>query len=388
MSAPNLQPFVFKLGRIGDMVMLTAALRVLRTRYGGPCLLVGADSWVRELYRGHPDVAQCWSIPRKAPFPLSSGWPAVLGALRASAPGPIYVFEHHAGQVRRIRRLLALSRIDPGRCLFMDEQPGTERPWLDALLDLAARTPGALEQRDYPVPSGVARLPELFVLDDDRKARDAWLRSRGWRGEPRILVQPGNHRTMGRRRMRHWRERDDKAWPVARWAELVRGLHASMPEALILLRGAQAEVPLLRAVEAAAKVPTVRVAGTGVRQLLALCDGAHSMISVDTGPAHAAAALGLPLVVLYGVQPSSVWLPRSPTGSAVIGLGAGRVEGIEAQEVLDSWRRLRAPARGRVGGAPGPYAAADPASAERADPSLSQTTSVRIEPSAFSSSVR
>lgn len=68
------------------------------------------------------------------------------------------------------------------------------------------------------------------------------------------------------------------------------------------------------------------------------------MISVDTGPAHAAAALGLPLVVLFGSEPQSVWLPRSSTGSAVLGLGgpphSDRVEQISVHAVLSAWSSL------------------------------------------------
>src|SRR6185437_2166817 len=108
--------------------------------------------------------------------------------------------------------------IDMGRCLFIDEEPGTEVPWLDALLRFARRTPPALSAADYPQPTA-RRVwsPRLRVLEAERAGRDEWLRSQGYRGEPLILVQPGNHRTMGRRRLRKWRGRDDKIWPVDRW---------------------------------------------------------------------------------------------------------------------------------------------------------------------------
>ena len=65
----------------------------------------------------------------------------------------------------------------------------------------------------------------------------------------------------------------------------------------------------------------VVVVGNGLRELFALAEAASSMISVDTGPAHAAAALSLPLVVLYGAEMPSQWLPRSPFGTPVVGLG-------------------------------------------------------------------
>jgi ADP-heptose:LPS heptosyltransferase len=395
MADQPLQPFVFKLGRIGDMIMLTAALRLLHARYGRPCHVVGADAWAPDIYLGLPEVAQCWPLPRKAPFTLGLAWPAIVRALRRSAPGPVYVFEHHQGQVRRIRRLLRLSGIDARRCLFIDEAPGNEAPWLDAILRFARRTPPLLHEADYPQPAAPPAatvglrdwVPRLAVLDAERAQRDRWLRSRGYRGEPLILVQPGNHRTMGQRRLRNWRGRDDKAWPVGRWAELLHKLHAHMPEAMLILRGASAEMPLLESIRMAAALPCVTSASTALRPLFALCEIAHSMIAADSGPAHAAAALGLPLVVLYGRQSSRVWRPRG-SGPQPIALGGPpqleRVDQIAVDAVFDAWRGLG----GRVGAGVAGQAAAQAARVPAPAPLSSHTTSVTMEPSARSSRVR
>jgi ADP-heptose:LPS heptosyltransferase len=384
MAAQPLHPFAIKLGRIGDMVMLTAALQLLRARYGKPCYVVGADTWAPDICLGLAEVADCWALPRKAPFVFGSAWPAILRALRKSAPGPIHVFEHHRGQVRRIRRLLRLGGVDPCRCLFIEEEPDMDAPWLEAFLRFARQTPPALSAADYPEPEMPRTwFPRLRVLQADRFERDEWLRSRGFRGEPLVLVQPGNHRTMGRRRQRNWRGRDDKVWPVERWVGLLHRLHDRMPDAMLVLRGATAEMPLLESIRAAAALPCVTSAGTEVRPLFALCEIAHSVISTDSGPAHAAAALGVPLVVLYGTQPSKVWLPRSSNGSPVCGVGGPprfeRADQIPVEAVFEAWcsvieRTTQAAAQ----------AACEPLPA----PLSTQMSSVTMEPSAFSSSVR
>jgi len=384
MVARPLRPIVIKLGRIGDMIMLTAALRLLHERYGRPCYVVGADSWSPDIFLGLAEVAECRPLPRKAPTFFGLAWPHVLRALRESAPGPVYVFEHHPGQVRRIRRLLRLSGIDMGRCLFIDEEPGTEVPWLDALLRFARRTPPALSAADYPQPTA-RRVwsPRLRVLEAERAGRDEWLRSQGYRGEPLILVQPGNHRTMGRRRLRKWRGRDDKIWPVDRWVQLLHALHGRMPEAMLVLRGAAAEMPLLESIRTAAALSCVTSASTALRPLFALCEVAHSMISADSGPAHSAAALGVPLVVLYGTQSSKVWLPRSATGSPVVAVGGPprleRVEQISVATVFEAWCSLTDAAS---------QAAAQADFEPPPAPVSIHTRSVRMDPSAFSSSVR
>src|SRR5205823_5913430 len=79
-------------------------------------------------------------------------------------------------------------------------------------------------------------------------------------------------------------------------------------------------------------------------RLLALCARSHSMISVDTGPAHAAAALGLPLVVLFGAHSQQQWLPRSPCGSPVLGVGgpplSTRLDQVSVETVFAAWCAL------------------------------------------------
>ena len=90
----------------------------------------------------------------------------------------------------------------------------------------------------------------------------------------------------------------------------------------------------------AAAEPRVAVAACGLRRLFALCCLADSMISIDTGPAHAAAALCLPLVVLYGVQSARVWLPRSGGQSPVLPLESPHVSQISAAQVIERWRSL------------------------------------------------
>ncbi|MBW4051887.1 MAG: glycosyltransferase family 9 protein [Proteobacteria bacterium] len=387
MEAPPLRPFVFKLGRIGDMVMLTAALRLLHERYGKPCYVVGADRWAPDVYLGLDEVAHCWALPRKAPSLLGLAWPAILRRLRESAPGPVYVFEHHQGQVRRIRRLLRLSGIDARRCVFIGEAPGKEAPWIDELQRFATQTPAAVSAADYPVPAPPGTwAPRLRVRDIERTERDRWLRAHGFHGEPLVLVQPGNHRSMGRRRLRHWRGRDDKAWPVERWAQLLRRLHGRMPGARLVLRGATAERPLIDAIQAAAALPCVTAAITGLRPLFALCERAHSVISVDSGPGHIAAALGTPLVVLYGAQSPRIWLPRSPNGSPVAALGGPpylqRADQVSVDAVFEAWSGLDEAA------AAAPQAAAQTDFEPAPAPPSTQTTSVTMEPSALSSSVR
>lgn len=340
-----LQPVVFGFGRLGDMVMLSAVLRLLHQRFGRPCLVVGAGPWNSPLFKGHADVERVLSFSRHLPFMLSAAWWQLLVALKQSAPGPVYVCERSPRQLSRIRRMLALTGIDPSRCLFIGDSPDGSDSWVDRYIQLGQLTPAAFSAGDYPVAPG-RQAPRLQVSDPERQERDDWLRARGWLGRPLVLLQPGNFRSMSRRR-EEWRRlnKDDKAWPVENWVALIGRVLGMLPDARVVLCGAPQEGAMLRMIAASVASPNVVAAELSLRQLLALSEGAHSMISVDTGPAHAAAALGLPLVVLFGSESQRAWLPRSSSGSAVLGLGgpphSNRVDQISLDEVLNAWSSLR-----------------------------------------------
>jgi heptosyltransferase-2/heptosyltransferase-3 len=343
-----LQPIVIRFGRLGDMVMVTAVLQLLHRRFSNPCVIVGAGPWNSQLFVGHPDVARTWTFERHFPFILSRAWWSVLRELRRSAPSPIYVLEPESRQLTRIRRMLALSGINPGRCVFAaDEHLVEGEHWVDVLIRVAQRTPPALEGLVEGAVSQTGRkaAPRLSVLETERSAMEAWLRAQGWSGQKLVLIQPGNFRTMSRRREKYQRpSADDKSWPLENWVRLLQRINAHSPEHWLLLCGAPEEASLLQRIQAACALPAVMLAAVPLRELLALCELADSMVSIDTGPAHAAAALGLPLVVMYGAQPPATWLPRSPSGSAVIGLGgppaSTRVDQIGLDDVFRAWCSL------------------------------------------------
>lgn len=340
---PALEPVVILFGRVGDMIMLTSALNLLHARYGRPCQVVGAGPWNRELYRGNPDVAQCWTLPRHLPFPVTGTWLAVLRLLRRNAPAPVYVAETMPRQTARIRRLLRFGGIDARRCEFLDGGPRQGEHYIDALVRLAARTPPGLAAADYPCAAPAAA-PRLFSLPAEREARDALLRERGWSGRPIVLLQPGTARTLSARSRKRWRRDNDRSWPVERWRDLLHAIHARRPQAVLVLRGAVSELPLLRQMQAAIGLERLEVLGLGLRASFALMEVAESMVTLDTGMAHAAAACGLPAVVIMGANPQSRVLPRAAAPERVIGVGGPphthRADEVPLEAVFSAWCAL------------------------------------------------
>jgi hypothetical protein len=169
----TLTPTVFFFARLGDMVMVTRMLNLLHRRYGRPCQVIGTGSWTAGTYDGNPDVMGVWAFHRHLPFLLDAAWWPVRRALRASTPGPIYVCEKHYRQLPRIHRMLYLSGVDPGRCVFLTGRP-IRKPvqptdhLVDRMVALGRRTPATLRAEDYPSPENAALDgPRLYVLDSE-----------------------------------------------------------------------------------------------------------------------------------------------------------------------------------------------------------------------------
>jgi ADP-heptose:LPS heptosyltransferase len=346
MPASPVQPIVIWFGRVGDMILLSTLLEILHRRFGGRCHLIGAGAWPAELYATHADVVRVTCLHRYTAFLFDGAWWRARAALRASRGDPVYVCEYDSRKLARIGRLLRASGTDPRRCLFITRTKCLEeaRHWIDRLVCAGRLTPPAFDPADYPWPAPPPRCaPQLEVSAAARAECAAWIEAQGLSGRPLVLVQPGNRRTMRGNRLRLSSE-DDKAWPIERWAALLHRVHARLPQAAIVLCGAPRESLLLSWIAAATRLPAVVAAELPLPRLLALCARAHSMISVDTGPAHAAAALSLPLVVLFGAHSRLEWLPRSPSGSAVLGVGgppqSSRLDEIGVETVFEAWCAL------------------------------------------------
>ena len=353
--APS-HPVVIWFGRIGDMIMLSALLEILHRRFGQPCRVIGAGAWGSRIYRSHRDVAEVICLGRHTAFFLDREWWRARRALRADSAAPVYVCEDFPRKLPRMRRLLRWSGIPASRCVFMEDVLAAAQRrgqplehWVDRLVALGRCTPPAFREADFPWPEPApCCAPLLEVTPAESLECEAWLASKGWLGRPLVLVQPGNQRMMRGGSQPRISPDDHKAWPVERWATLLlhmqQHLQQRMPQALILLVGAPQEAGFLELIRSEAKLPSVDVAVLPLRPLFALCAASHSMISVDTGPAHAAAAVGLPLVVLFGAYPARVWQPRSALGSPVVGVGgppaASRLDQIPEPVVFDVWCEL------------------------------------------------
>ena len=75
------------------------------------------------------------------------------------------------------------------------------------------------------------------------------------------------------------------------------------------------EAPVLDAIEKASGAPVRRLEDVSLAQFAAALAGARLFLGNDSGPAHMAAALSRPLVVIFGSSSSPIWGPWPRQGS-------------------------------------------------------------------------
>lgn len=99
-----------------------------------------------------------------------------------------------------------------------------------------------------------------------------------------------------------------KQWPAERFRNIA-GFIDQNCGLRIILTGSRNETGILREVATGSPVPIMVMDDLSVRHLAALLEGASLFIGNDSGPTHMAAALKVPLVVIFGSSDSKVWYP-------------------------------------------------------------------------------
>ncbi len=91
-----------------------------------------------------------------------------------------------------------------------------------------------------------------------------------------------------------------KCWPVEKFADLADRIHRRFGMGIVAV-GVAGEKPTIARLLELTDAAVVDLAGqTDIPTLIALLAGARLVISNDTGPAHIAAALNVPIIIIFG----------------------------------------------------------------------------------------
>ena len=282
---------------LGDAVMTTPALAAVREGFPDARIVLLARPLVAELFRHHPDVDEVMVYERPGRHE------GALGRLRL------------AGELRRRRfdgALLLQNAFDAALIAFLGripERAGYPTDGRRILLTLPVPlTPAILERHEVEyylclldglgIPRPVPVSLKLGVTNQERETMATRLASLGIeRGAPIVAINPGA--TYG----------SAKRWYPDRFAAVADALSAEWGARVVVV-GSAAEAPLAGEIEAATRNPPVNLAGkTTVRELMALLSLSSFLVTNDSGPMHIGAALGVPLVAIFG---PTDWRRTSP----------------------------------------------------------------------------
>ena len=232
---------------------------------GGTSLLAA----IGELRRSRYDVAiDLQGLIKSAVLARASGAPRVIGFSSRYAR-------------ERAARLFYTDAYDPGRGGLYD--PRETRHVVDINLGVLSLLGITTPAREFPI--------EDIDTDAARSAREK-------AGGRYALLNPGAA----------W---PNKRWPPARLAAIATELRARHGLLSVVLWG-PGEEALAAEVVAGAGGAAIVSPKTSIADLVALARHAALMVSGDTGPTHIAAAVGTPLVGIYGPTRPARNGPMSP----------------------------------------------------------------------------
>jgi heptosyltransferase-2/heptosyltransferase-3 len=298
------------------MVLVTALIRDLSRTFASDVDIVSSGPWSEPLLRGQPGVGEIWSVrSRKAPYWLSPDQRRLVRALKARGPGPTWFCDGNDAA------RLMLRRVNIPDDLIVDVKdhpllPGEHatQQWRRFARVMPDAMPRDMAQSSVPIGSG-----GCFLQVNQGQQADlvAWLESRRLSSSRLIAIQMGNKRTM-RRGLRRLAV-NHKYWPLERWVSVLRHLRARHPEHAIVLLGTGPEFALNQELLTSADIDGVHNLADDlpVPRLAALLARADGLVTVDSGPAHAAAAVGCPQVVLFGKASTSLYRPWGISGADV-----------------------------------------------------------------------
>ncbi len=265
---------------VGDIVMATPALRLLHQAMPNTSITAALRPGLAPLLEGIDAIQNCIEIqPKGLLGPFTAG--RKIGRLNSDAVILLPNSMRSALTARLSNTRIRIGSARQGRSSLLTHaiaspSTGEIRTTLDDYLAMANEITG----------SGTDdRQPRLGVTPNDLQAAS---NAMALDGEPFVVLVPGANRM-------------DKRWPARQFSRIAERL--SHERGLrIAVAGSPAEQPLVRSLVEEATCPTIDLAAAnpGLGGLKAIMQAASLVITNDTGPRHIAAALGTPVVSLFG----------------------------------------------------------------------------------------
>lgn len=308
---------IVKMSSIGDVVHALPVAVALRRRYPNARISWVAEEWTAPLLRGHPAIDRIVTFPTMRGGSVGPGWVrSFIGAARRLRSETYAVSVDLQGLMKSA--VVALLSVAPMRIGVHEQREGAQ--FVSRALP---RHPGRLHVVDDYLRCaeflGASPAPVSFALHVQADATASIARRLSEigvrRDAPLIVINPSASVP--------W-----KTWPAEQWVRVAEALGDAGTVILVGGPGQEAQHA-----EIARRVGRPRHDLTGrttLAELVALLNRCALHIAPDTGSAHIAAALGRPVVSLFGPTPPWRKAPYGyadlvVSGNGTCGVGCPRI---------------------------------------------------------------
>ena len=272
---------------VGDAVMTTPALKVIRENFPQAEITLLANPLVSQLFLPHQ------SIDRVITFHRNGTHKGVGGRLRLAAfirkqAFDLAIILPNSFESALIPWLagipVRLGKKSDGRGFLLTKSYSPDRSVV-----ISHEVNYYIDLLRHFGFSGLSGRPQLFTTNDEEQAANQRLAENGINANDFVIgINPGA--AFG----------SAKRWYPERFAEVGRQLAAEWG-ARIVIFGGPGETGIAADIERGIDSGCLNLAGkTGMRELVSLIRRCNFFITNDSGPMHIAAAFGVPLVAIFG----------------------------------------------------------------------------------------
>lgn len=276
---------ILKPSSLGDVVQALPVLRLLKAHFPASEIYWWIDSGLRSLLEGDPDLAGLFPFERRR-WSSPMRWPEMLASIRAMRTLRFdWVID-----LQSLARSGLFAWLANGELLIgLDDSREGARGFYDVSVSRPSFFTHAvdwylevLRRLHVPVRWNFQWLPERKEVMTS--VREKWRSdSARW-----VVIQPGSR----------W---PNKRWPAESFAELVRRIASDDAALRFAVLGGKEDAEPGRMIAAAEPRRCLDLTGrTTLPEMIEWIRLSELMVTNDTGPMHVAAALGKPVVALFG----------------------------------------------------------------------------------------
>jgi heptosyltransferase-2 len=295
---------------VGDAVLTVPALRELRRLLPRAHVTLATRPWAEGIFEGADFIDDFLITPETSSRPRSVFAEARVWRERRFDLAVLFPNAFAPALVAALARVpFRVGYATQGRSALLTHRLRVpdwrgHRHELFYYLNLVAE----LERLLYETSTVEAREPDTRLPAPEARTREALavLRDAGVRaGRPLVAMCPGSTNSRAKR------------WPAERFAA-VADMLAESAGAEVILVGAAEESDISEEVARRMRVrPFVLTGRTDLSQTAAVLRASDLLVTNDTGPAHVAAAVGCPVVVIFGPTNPVTTRPFSESAEVV-----------------------------------------------------------------------